>query len=69
MTTELKRCRIRAGLLQAELAKMAGVSLSMLSRYEQGWVSPTEPTAKKIAAALHCNAGELFRIEQENNHD
>lgn len=49
---KLKAARIRAGMRQVELAKNARVSPGMLSRYECGWLVPTEKTAERIAGAL-----------------
>ncbi len=68
--TELKRARIRSGLMQVELARRAGVSPSMLSRYEKGWAVPTKPTASKLSKALGIPVSELFadvRIDNTGN--
>ncbi len=58
----LKAARIRAGLRQVELAKMAGVSPGMLSRYECGWLVPREDTAGRIARALGISPQEVLEF-------
>jgi putative transcriptional regulator len=68
--TALTRARIKSGLMQVEVAKQAGISLSMLSRYENGWAVPSKPTASKIARVLGTTVEELFaeaRIETPGN--
>lgn len=57
---ELKRLRLRAGLTQAELAKRAGVSQSLIARIESGNVNPRLSTLKKILTVLEeCLEEEL----------
>ncbi|MGQ4833263.1 MAG: CBS domain-containing protein [Candidatus Asgardarchaeia archaeon] len=49
---ELKKMRKKAGLTQSELARLAGVSQSMIARIESGTVDPRLSTLKKIVNAL-----------------
>ena len=49
---ELRLLRIRAGLTQAELAKKAGVSQSLIARIESGKVNPRVSTLMRIYQAL-----------------
>lgn len=49
---ELKTLRKRIGLTQAELAKKAGVSQSLIARLEAGTVNPRLSTLMKIYNAL-----------------
>ena len=49
---ELRALRRRAGLTQAELAKRAGVSQSLIARIEAGTVNPRLSTLVKIYSAL-----------------
>lgn len=59
---KLKAARIRAGMRQVELAKLARVSPGMLSRYECGWLVPQKNTADRIAAALHMSPQEILEF-------
>jgi len=49
---ELKRLRKEAGLTQRELARLAGVSQSLIARIESGTVDPRASTLRKILQAL-----------------
>lgn len=49
---KLRELRRRVGLTQAELARRAGVSQSLISRLEAGTVSPRISTLAKIYSAL-----------------
>lgn len=60
----LKKRRLQAGLTQAELAELAGVTESSISYYESGARVPIVKTADKLAKALGCTLNDLF-IEPE----
>lgn len=49
---DIKQARVRVGLTQAELAKEAGVSQSVIAKIESGRVDPSYTIAQKIIAAL-----------------
>jgi len=49
---DIRRLRKKAGLTQAELAKRAGVSQSLIARIETGSVNPRLTTLKRILDAL-----------------
>jgi transcriptional regulator with XRE-family HTH domain len=55
----LKDARERKGLTQLELAEMAGVSRPTVTRIESG-MEANPPTARKIAAALGLEPGDLM---------
>ena len=57
----LREARARAGLSQAELARRAGVSRSVLSVYESGRREPGSETLSRILAAIG------FRLGLENS--
>lgn len=59
----LRAARIQKGLSQTELAKRAGVELSLISRYEQCKTTPRPETLEKIAKALDCSAEQLYGAE------
>ena len=60
---KLKAARIRSGMRQVELAKLARVSPGMLSRYECGWLVPTGKTAERIAGVLGMHPEEILEFE------
>lgn len=49
---ELRRMRVRRGLTQSELARLAGVSQSLVARLEAGSVDPRVSTLEKILKVL-----------------
>ncbi len=71
----IQMCRTRRQLSQAELANLAGCSISYLSMLENSKRDPTLSTLKKIAAALRvpleilfflgADKGELSGIDKE----
>jgi len=61
----LRLRRLTLGLKQVEVAALAGLSREQLIRLEAGTSSPGWRTAQRLAAALDCNAEELFPITSE----
>jgi predicted transcriptional regulator len=61
---ELRALRKRAGLTQAELAKRAGVSQSLIARIEAGTVNPRLSTLIKIYSALREYMEEEVPVER-----
>ncbi len=49
---EIRRLRLRVGMTQAELARLAGVSQSLIARIEAGNVDPRVSTLNKILKVL-----------------
>ena len=60
VNTKLKSKREEKGLMQAEIANQAKVSLRAYQYYENGERVPDVLTAKLIAKALNCSVDELF---------
>jgi DNA-binding XRE family transcriptional regulator len=58
--TKLAAARMDTGRSRADLAAAAGVTEATLAALEWGEQSPTLQTAKKIAAALGREVGEIF---------
>lgn len=56
----LVACRKKAGLTQAELAKVVGVSLSAYKSYETGDRNPIGTSVQAIAIALGTSASYLY---------
>lgn len=50
--SEIKPIRRKLGITQSELAKLAGVSQSLIAKTEAGALDPTYTNAKKIFSAL-----------------
>lgn len=64
MSNNLKELRQAAGLTQAQLAEKAGVNLSMIQFYEQGFKDLNKAafeTGLRIAEALDCDPRELIK--------
>lgn len=57
---QMKECRERAGLTQAGLAALVGLSQETISQYENGWRTPNVNVAKKIASALEEPLDNIF---------
>ncbi|WP_242640622.1 helix-turn-helix domain-containing protein [Streptomyces kasugaensis] len=60
--SRLVALRERTGLSKAELARRIGVSTRMVFFYEQGRHTPTPQRLQRMAAALHCDVGELTGV-------
>lgn len=54
------RLRTQAGLTLNDLARQAGVSLSAVSKIENGQTSPTYDTIQRLAIGLGVDVTELF---------
>ena len=65
----LRRLRLAQGLTLAELAQSAGVSSAMLSRLENGVVSPSLDTLGALADALGAAPAALLRDEADQASD
>ena len=61
--TRLKAVRQMHGLSQRELAKRAGVTNGMISLIEQGRVSPSVASLKKVLDGLPMGLAEFFTMD------
>jgi len=57
----LRRLRLERDLGQKQVAGRAGISRSMLSRYEHGHRYPSLPILAKILRVLDCSAEDFGR--------
>jgi len=62
----LRRARLRAGLTQAEVARLAGLSRSAYTNIEKGNKHPSLVTALRIASVLQEPVEELFADDLGN---
>jgi len=58
--TRLREMRTEAGLIQAQLAEMIGVSRKTINTVENGVFVPSTTLALKLARALKTRVEELF---------
>jgi DNA-binding XRE family transcriptional regulator len=56
----LKSLRLKQGLSQGEMAKLAGVQQYQISRYESGRDRPNGETMKNLCAVLKVDPNTLF---------
>lgn len=65
MGSQIRRLRRQADLNAKELAGSAGISTSMLSKIENGGISPSLSTIQAIATALNVPPSQLFAAFEE----
>ena len=63
LLNHVKKARTEAGLSQAQLAEMIGVSRNTISSIETGQFSPTAKLALTLCIALDKKFEELFYFE------
>lgn len=61
----LKKLRLQRKLTQGELARIANIELTQISRIERGASEPKLETIKKLALALKCTTDQLI-MEQDS---
>lgn len=59
----LKTIRKQCGITQAELARLATVSKSLIVKIESGLRKPSIDVAVRLAAALNCTVDDLIEKE------
>lgn len=64
LIVELKAVRQAAGLTQAELAELAGVSRKTVNTIENGVFTPSVMVALLLARALDVPLDRVFRLER-----
>ncbi|MBN8413533.1 cupin domain-containing protein [Halomonas denitrificans] len=64
----LRALRTLRGISQRELAKRCGVTHSSLSLIEQGKVSPSVSSLKKILDAIPMSVGDFFTMDLESKN-
>lgn len=66
--TRIRRLRRRADLSVVDLAAAAGISNGMLSKIENGQISPSLSTLRSIATALGLPIAALFAADEDRLH-
>jgi len=61
----LSGARLRRGLSQGKVARLAGIAPSYLSRIEHGKIQPTLPTLLRVMHALHAHFDEIVGPEPD----
>lgn len=57
----LKELRKKRGMTQEQLANRLGIARSLISKYENGKISPTITTAFRMAEILGCGIDEIVQ--------
>ncbi|XWK86087.1 MAG: substrate-binding domain-containing protein [Phormidium sp.] len=65
LRNNLKQIRIRLGLSQQDLAKIAGVSRQTISGVESGQYAPSATIALRLAKVLGCQVEDLFWLQED----
>jgi putative transcriptional regulator len=68
VSNAIKEYRRNAGLTQEDLAGAMGVSRQTIISIERGRYIPSLPLALKMAGYFKCSVGELFRLEEVDDH-
>ena len=63
----IKKCRLRSGLEQQELARRADISASYLSLIEAGKREPTLATIRRVAGELNVPVDLLFLLSVDDS--
>ncbi|MBI3636673.1 MAG: helix-turn-helix transcriptional regulator [Candidatus Rokubacteria bacterium] len=61
LADSLRRARKQAGLSQAEMARILGLSQPTLNRLENGGQNTTLKTLTQLCRAFRCDPGALFK--------
>ncbi|MBI3858945.1 MAG: helix-turn-helix domain-containing protein [Thaumarchaeota archaeon] len=62
---QLKKIRVQVGHTQAELARLAGVSQSIVAKLEAGTVDPTFSTLKALSSVLNSSLATIGKKAQD----
>ena len=65
-TSDLKQVRKTAGLTQAQLAQLTGVSRQTIIATERGDYAPSVYLALRISRALDSTVEEIFSLQEES---
>lgn len=64
VTTRIQQALDSQGLSQRELARRCDIDFSYMNRLVRGKITPTVPTALRIAGVLGVSVEDLFKLEE-----
>jgi transcriptional regulator with XRE-family HTH domain len=64
MTNKLKEMRFFKRKSQMRLQLETGINASLISRFECGYIQPTQEQKRKLARALRISVSELFPSDE-----
>jgi len=67
MRSWLKELRHKSNLTQEQLAKMVGISRTMVTEIENGNANPSVKVAKRLASVLGFNWTRLYEDDKGND--
>lgn len=65
LTNDIQRWREYQGMLQADLARMVGMSQQCICKYEHGTATPNIAAALLIAQALGTNPANIWHLSED----
>ena len=69
LLNQLKEYRIRLGVNQTEMGKLAGVSRQTISLIERGDYSPSVALALKLAKICNVSVEDIFSYEEDEEDE
>lgn len=69
LLNQLKEYRIRLGVNQTEMGKLAGVSRQTISLIERGDYSPSVALALKLAKICGVSVEDIFSYEEDEEDE
>ncbi|HIW50620.1 MAG TPA: helix-turn-helix transcriptional regulator [Candidatus Blautia intestinavium] len=69
LLNQLKEYRIRLGVNQTEMGKLAGVSRQTISLIERGDYSPSVTLALKLAKICNVSVEDIFSYEEDEEDE
>lgn len=69
MAAKLRGRRAEADLSQGEAAKMAGINITTLFKYESGDMVPSAEKVFRLAEVYGCTPNDLFGITDERSSE
>lgn len=69
LKNRVKELRARYGFTQSDLGKQVDVTRQTIAFIEKGEFSPSITLSLKLAKALQTNVGDLFWLEEDDEHE